>query len=379
MIKLSKNYMRRFLLKAESLVPSSKKYIMFESELDYAESARAIYDYMIRNHMNEKYHLVWSVQDPTLYQGHKNVVFIKRNDSSIRWNYYLNRCGYFIFTHPWWLKKWKKTQMVINTSHGTMPIKAGGANPVIAFNYLVTGTETTAYYRKKFWGSSDKYNIVPLDLPRNDWLFEKGDFLKPFFAGKTYEHIILCMPTFKQARYWSDSDEVNPYFINVVDSYNDMIRLNQYLKERNAVLICKLHHLQTLDYLTEEEFSNIIYLRDEQLREHDIMINHVLTCADALVTDFSSVCFDFLLLDRPLGFFCNTVEQYKRGYVMDHPEDFMAGVKIENLDHFIKFISDVIDGKDSFSSQRKAIREKCFRYQDGNNCKRFLDYFKISV
>lgn len=328
--------------------------------------------------MNRKYHLIWSVKEPSLYPPEKNVVFIRRDADSVRWNYYLNHCGFFIFTHPWWLKSWKKSQTVIHTDHGTMPLKAGVVNPPIVFDYLLTGTETTEKYRKLFWGGDKgNYQAVRLDLPRNDWLFDRGDFLRPFLGGQTPQHIILCMPTFKQSAYWEDSTEQNPYFINVACTKADMERLNRFLAEHEALLVCKLHHLQKLDYMTKERFSHILYLTDDQLMAHDIMINHVLTCADALVTDFSSVCFDFMLLDRPVGFFCSTAQQYSRGYLMENPEDFMAWEKIYTLDELIAFIDATIQRKDPYQAQRRHIRDLCFCFKDADNSKRFLDYFQL--
>ncbi len=359
------------------LIPVSKRYIMFESELDYAESARAIYDYMIRHQMNKKYHLIWSVKDSSLYPPEKNVVFICRDAGSIRWNYYLNRCKYFIFTHPWWMTQKKKSQIRINTAHGTMPLKGASKNPVVTFDYMLAGTEMTADYRNRAWGRSKAYIPVPLDMPRNDWLYDTGNYLAPFLKGKHYSKVILCMPTFKQSKHWSDSNEQNPYLINVVQSRDDIMRLNQYLTDKNLLLVCKLHHLQTLDTMTSETFSNILYLRDEQLSSNGIMINHVLTCSDALVTDFSSVCFDYLLLDRPIGFFVNSVEQYHRGYMMENPEDFMPGTHIHHLDDFLSFMDVIVEGKDNYTEFRHKLRAQCFRFTDNGNCRRFIEYFKF--
>ena len=50
------------------------------------------------------------------------------------------------------------------------------------------------------------------------------------------------------------------------------------------------------------ECSNIVILSNEQLYHMDIQTNEILMHADALISDYSSVAVDYLLLDRPIAF-----------------------------------------------------------------------------
>ena len=106
-------------------------------------------------------------------------------------------------------------------------------------------------------------------------------------------------------------------------------------------------------------------------------MNHMLRCADALVTDFSGVFLDYILLDRPMGFFCNDRDQYTRGFAMENPEDYMPGPHMYTVEDFLSFIDSVCTGEDEYRQFRKTVRDRVHTYQDDQNCRRFLEYFNI--
>ena len=76
----------------------------------------------------------------------------------------------------------------------------------------------------------------------------------------------------------------------------------------------------------------------EALNYHMLTIYHIMDAFDVLVTDYSSVYVDFLLLNKPIIFSCPDIEVYKRdrGFIVDDPEMFMPGAKVKTQRNFWK-------------------------------------------
>ena len=108
------------------------------------------------------------------------------------------------------------------------------------------------------------------------------------------------------------------------------------------------------------------------------LYNLVAQC-DSLITDYSSIYFDYLLLDRPIGFTIDDIESYRRnrGFIIDNPESLMPGMKIRNIQDFKDFISNTINNIDTYSDERKKINDLANKYQDDNNCKRIIELVKL--
>lgn len=363
-----------FLCKLCPLVPCSSRYIWLESEIDFAENSRALYEYMISHEKYKNKRIIWCVDNPDQYKPHKNVSFIKRNMESFPFLFYKNRCKYFIFTHPYWLRKWKKSQIVINAGHGN-PFKQPPRPTARLADYWLASSETWETFRRK--ETVDGVKIPLLGAPRLDWLYQKVNYLSQMDGGRHYSKTIYCMPTFKKTETWKDSDEKNPYSINVVATRQELLYLNEEMKKRDILLVCIIHHLQTMEDVTLTQLSNILYLRDVDYGKKGLVMNQVLTSADALCTDYSGVFLDYILLDRPIGFFCNTRDQYTRGFTMENPDDYMPGPRILGMEDFLAFADSLLSGRDDYRDERKRVKNIVHKYQDDQNCRRFLEYFQI--
>ena len=356
------------------LLPISPRYIWFESEIDFVENTRALYEYMIREPKYQQYRLIWCVDDPSAYPQRKNTIFLPRKRGGFRYSYYLNRSKFVLLTHPYWLKNWRKGQTVINTCHGN-PFKAPRNCLEDCADYVLASSETMETFRRQGFGGKCKMAI--LGAPRLDWLYGQEDYLSDFTEGRNFCKVIFSMPTFKQSKNWSDSEENASYSINVVSSIEQLHELNAELQQRNVLMVCIIHHLQKMDNVCREKLSNILFLRDEDYGKRGLVMNQMLRSADALLTDYSGVFLDYILLDRPIGFYCNSWQEYKRGFAMEDPENYMPGPRLSTLEDLLQFIDQVIAGEDSYEPMRKQVRDRVHRYQDNQNCRRFLEYFKI--
>lgn len=102
----------------------------------------------------------------------------------------------------------------------------------------------------------------------------------------------------------------------------------------------------------------------------------ILKHTDALITDYSSVYFDYLLLDKPILYYSPDIEEYQeqcRGFYSPYAE-LTAGVITQTEEELFKEIRNVIDGIDNYKTQRKTLRDKLFKHQDGNNCERITNW-----
>ena len=89
----------------------------------------------------------------------------------------------------------------------------------------------------------------------------------------------------------------------VVNTFQQMRTLNEKMAEKGTVLLIKLHPFQSRRMVHDVEgMSHIRLIEHDALLKNDIQINQLLGYADALISDYSSVAVDYLVLDRPMAF-----------------------------------------------------------------------------
>lgn len=98
------------------------------------------------------------------------------------------------------------------------------------------------------------------------------------------------------------------------------------------VIIVKLHPFQRRERVNCDGFSNIVLIENEDLERMDIPVNRILGKADALISDYSSAAVDYLILDRPIGFLLEDVEEYgnSRGFVFDPVREWLPGEELSS-------------------------------------------------
>lgn len=355
--------------------------IVFESEGDYCDNARALYEYMIENKYNKKYNIIWIVNDVEKYKNInkdiKNVTFVSRNKKSlfnlIKFYKLLGSGKFFFFTHPYWFTYKKNEQIIVNLWHGT-PLKSGGRDISNAYDYAVVPSKNVVPWFEKFIGVKNNQIIIQ-GSPRNDLLLENKKVLSKIIKVKNDEKVILLMPTFRQSQYMKDSDIINPYVIQGITDEKELLKLNDYLKKNKMKLVIKIHHLQLTEFIKDTKLSNIIYIQDKNLNEKNIQLYNFVGECDALLTDYSSIYFDYLLVDRPIGFLIEDINDYKknRGFIVDNPEDYMPGMKIRNLKELYLFFDNFVINKDNYKKERNKISKLVNKYPVGDYRKQLLE------
>lgn len=346
-------------------LPLSKS-IVLECESDMDDNPRAFYEYLLKKKYNYFHKIIWIVKDVAFCRKHYkkyNVRFYSRFTNNKRekrkLEYYLNTSKYFIFSHPYWFFKKRHDQIVIHIGHGT-PIK----NSPKTFNdkcidWMPVPTKEVLNWYTEFWSCDPKKTFI-CGLPRNDFLVNDPDSNTEILAKLNIPldaKTIICMPTFKQSKYMHDSDIADKYVLSVVENNQQFDELNSILNDNNIHIIVKPHPLQNIDGLYSTDASNIHYINNRFLFENKIILYKLIACTDALLTDFSSVCFDYMLLNKPIGFFLNNYTEYKRGYLLENPTEYMPGTKIYTYQDLLDFIEDIINNIDKYVIERNRIKE----------------------
>ena len=355
---------------------------VFQSEGDFWDNARALYEYMISQEFNKKYHLVWLVENPNLYKrfAKKNVEFIKidsYNPAEIfKCQKIMRTAHFFFFTHRGY-KDARKKQTVVNLWHGGVIMKASEGKPCLykIFDYQCSSSQAAAERMSLATGIRKEQTIINGDC-RQDYLFSNCADKVKSFLGTEYDKYILGMPTFKKTKTWTDAS-TESWILPMIKSKVQFEELNSFCKKENVLLILKVHHLEDTSFIEADTLTNIRVIKDEDLQNSDIQLYELIGKTDAMLTDFSSVAYDYMLLDKPIGYMISEMQNYSRGFIIENITDEMIGEKILSLDELKKFIVDIKNGVDNYHLERKKILDKFYVYQKDGNCERLLNILKI--
>lgn len=373
----------KFLLKWATNTKTDEKTIIFQSEGDFCDNARALYEYMLANGYGKKYQLIWLVNNPKKLNKYKNsqVKFVKfpasNKKEEIILQYYKNKAKYFFFTHPSWLSSWKKDQMVINLFHGC-GFKKSKSNIKIGNFYdicFVLGKffiETEAVF---YACSPSKF--LDLGFSRNDILINQKAANQ-----QNKQKTIIWMPTFRQ----SNSAIISENYINnetglpLVDTNQRMLELDNFLILKGVKILLKIHHLSAELPVFKQHFKNIEIVMDDLLLQNSKQLYELVAETDALLTDYSSIAYDYLLLDRPIGFILADYDEYgqSRGFSISNWKEYMPGQHIYKFEELLFFIDSIVENKDDFAAERAKIRNLVYTYADSKSSERILNYLNIT-
>lgn len=363
--------------------PVKKDLIMFESFLgkQYSDSPRAIYEYMLKSHPN--YTMYWSVDRNNIdYFRDKQVKYVRR--LSFKWIYLMARSKYWVTNSrlPLWIPKPNHTTY-LQTWHGT-PLKRLAAdmkevhmpgtntlsykenflNEAKKWDYLVSpNAYSTEIFKRAF---QFDHSMIESGYPRNDFLINSNNEetiskVKHKANLPMDKKIILYAPT------WRD----NQFYARGKYKFNLELNLER-LKEEFAeeyIIILRLHYL-VAENLDLTGFEGFVY----DFSHHDD-IRELYLIADLLITDYSSVFFDYAILKRPMLFFVYDIDDYRdnlRGFYFNF-EETAPGPLVKTTEEIIIAIKNV-DYKEFYPSEtEEAFYERFCYLEDGYSTKRVVD------
>ena len=154
------------------------------------------------------------------------------------------------------------------------------------------------------------------------------------------------------------------------------MNVNEYLKPVNCLIVLKPHPVQDMSVVSEKGLSNFFIINDSALKEKGVQLYELLGRCDAMITDYSSVYYDYLLTDKPMGLTIGDIDEYiaKRGFVYKNPLEILKGEYIYDTDGLITFLSNVKNGNDVAKEERTAVKNMIHTNTDGNSAQLVGDY-----
>ena len=355
----------------------------------YSDNARYLFEWVINN---------YQIIDAVWISKNKNIVNeIRSNGYRAEYAYSLNgiwlsiRAGFYFFCYTssdinFWTSFGAKK---INLWHGT-PMKKIGWDMTVqtgrSFKALHSSFFRKIYYRSIFPGIFEQPDLLlstsefvskrlksafrlsnehvkALGYPVNDRLLSpapiEGDaesiqLINHFYnSGKK---IIAYLPTYRE-------------LINT-DPGIEWKKLQDAMIVHDALFVIKLHPFDVSRW-DLQAFPNILMLH------HKTDIYPLMAITSALVTDYSSISIDYLLLDRPIFYFAYDIDEYissDRG-MYEGIREMAGGYIVKNFSELLdKLIYEVLEGQDMMQKKRAIMREKYHTYVDAKSNERICNY-----
>ncbi len=316
-------------------------------------------------------------------EGGFDFVFITRRDLDIKLSNIINVLSFFfvksrklaaaeyVFLNdnfmPMSKMRFKKDAVVVQLWHAEGVFKKFGLaieqpenvrrNEIAAnerLSYVVCSSKAVVpYYAEAF--SVDEKAVLPLGSARTDYFFNCADEKKsrekliglyPELRGKK---LVLYAPTFR------DDKTQNKDILSHFDSESFFDALGE-----EYALLLRLHPQV---YESGQSLSGAVDVTDyPDVRE-------LVTACDVLITDYSSICMDFSLLNKKTVFFAYDLDEYKkyRDFYFDY-ESYVPGIVARTTSDIIEAIKQPFD-----EEKNESFKRFNFDFSDGNSAKRIVE------
>ncbi|MCD8818282.1 bifunctional glycosyltransferase family 2 protein/CDP-glycerol:glycerophosphate glycerophosphotransferase [Mammaliicoccus sciuri] len=374
----SKNKSIYSLFDSESNVDDNL--IVFETfgGKNYSDSPKYIYEYMLKNYPDYKY--VWILKNPSKSEIPGNPLKIKKGSLEYYKAYSKAKVWVNNARLPLTLSK-KENQKYIQTWHGT-PLKRlandmkvvrmpGTTTPQYKRNfhmetsrwdYLVSPNHySSEIFESAFW--MDEERVLEIGYPRNDLLVTHANDEE--FISKIRENVnipegkkvLMYAPTWRDDEFIKKGQYLFELKINLENLYESIG--DEY------VILLRMHYLisNAIDLSGYENFAIDVSDYDD--------ISELYLITDALITDYSSVMFDYGILKRPQFFFAYDIEKYDknlRGFYLDYANDLPGPIFDDPFD-LADSLKDIDLIKESYQDKIDEFYERFCSLEQGESSK----------
>ena len=365
------------------------KTIMFISYLGrgYLCNPKYIHQELLKDDRFQDYKFIFPLKDKNeVIEGAKVIKY-----RGIQYFYYLAKSKFWIVNCklPSYCIK-KDEQVYIQTWHGT-PLKRLAHDietkdditfyrskmsrdemtksydvDVAKYNYLISPNE----YSSEIFESCfkiDKEKIKEYGYPRNDYLVnitdEEKDKLKNKYNIPKDKKVILYAPT------WRDNKFNEKGYIHELKV--DFNKWRNILGDE-YVVIFKPHYLISNKF-KDIKLDNFLFSFDE-----NVDINELYVMSDLLITDYSSVFFDYAILNRPILFYMYDLEEYRdelRGFYLDINKELPGKITIDE-DELLSVIKN--ENYKEYDEKLKEFRNTYNNLEDGKASQRVINNLILS-
>ena len=366
-------------------IPCDEKTVLFISfhGRGYSDNPKALYEYMQEHPEYKEFRCIWAIKHHKSknlkIEGAKIIEYF-----SISYFFYLARSKYWIVNCklPSYVLK-KKEQVYLQTWHGT-PLKrlahdilleegttfyrsqmsaeemyATYDNDVKKYNYMIS---PNAFCTKVFQSAFqiDKERLIETGYPRCDILVNtKEDEIlawKKKYGIPLDKKVILYAPTWRDNSYTTKG---YTFSLQV-----DFAKWKEVLS-KEYVVIFKPHYL-IVNQFDIDAYQGFVYEIPATMD-----ISELYLMSDLLITDYSSVFFDYAILNRPIYFYMFDLESYAqelRGFYFDIHETLPGDILQREAD-----LLDKITKKDYDYSRLQEFNKEFNVWHDGRCAKKVLD------
>ena len=361
--------------------PVRKKVALFESfnGKGLTDNPKAIYDAIIHMDPHAYSKLYWGVKAqyfPKIRADYPNINIVKR--WSFKWIFISATANFWFFNSrmPTWWKKNKNT-IYVQTWHGT-PLKKLGfdmddfkipgmtRNQYLSefkkesnrWDYLVAGNQFSENVFRHAFQFDHKF--LSTGYPRNDILIKQNTniyirALKKRIIGNDKLKVITYAPT------WRDDKQLSfgKY------AFDMPFNIDNFLKviPENVILLIRPHYLVQLN-LDIKKYNGRVKIDDSTDMKDLYLIS------DLLITDYSSVMFDYAVLKRPMIFYAYDEKHYEnglRGFYFDYWHE-LPGPIANNEAELLSDVKDVINNNFKVTDivAFKKFQDKFLQWEQGN-------------
>ena len=351
-------------------LPINPKRIIFESMwgTKYSCSPQHLYEFIDKNY--PEYECIWSFEDPrTPING--NGKRVRRG--TLEYFYYLATAKYFVnnvnFEDAY---EKREGQIEIQTMHGT-PLKTMGFDVENDFvteaqkenyirrnsrwNYLVVQGNFMA--EKAFTCFGCETPLLKTGYPRTDTLFEnnteeKIKALKEKLNLPLDKKIILYVPTWRVKNKFDMQLDIEEMRMQLSDDY---------------ILLIRLHHFSASGYKIPADDQFVFDFN------HYHTVEDLYLLCDILITDYSSVMFDYGVLKKPMMFFTYDLREYAdnlRGMYFDIEKE-APGPMVYTSDELIEAISNIDEEMEKCKDRIDIFNNKYINFEGPESCNKIFE------
>lgn len=356
----------------------TKNYIVFESLPFYSDNTKFVFDELVKRNVNKKFKMIWIADKGTDSKALNcdNVKIIEGNSflNSLKKQYAISAAKAVIVSNELLKKINPGKQLFIDLAHGAaLKNCSGHYNLPDCYDKAVCLSPFLAKYDAVNF-NCDEEKMLPLGYPRNDLLFGDKIDLNKYFSNSEFDKAIYWMPTYRQHK----DGKYNTSSIAFPIIYNEDIAktISQKAVEERVLIIIKPHPAQDMSRITNLNLQNVVFIDNEFLSENGLENYELLSSVDALISDYSSVYYDYLLCDKPIGLCFDDFEEYSsnEGFTVDPDFILAGGEKIYNAQDLCDFIERIAVNQDILSEKRNEIKKLCHTFCDNKSTQRVTDY-----
>ena len=365
-------------------IPIDEHSIVLESEGDCCDNAYALFDYLQKNGYLEKYKITWLVSHPKNFKDEMEIKYVQKNV----WRFFtketikeLSTCRWYIYDHCDLLENKKRDgQKSYFLTHGA-GFKTASIDAKTCYADVIYTVSPFFYKRVADWCGCNVESMKDLGFPRLDYFFNELSEAQIKFQKKykleTYKKIFLWMPTFRTTGniYLNEDYFSSETGLPILYKKKELEDFNETLRINNSMCFFKVHHLQADLDAFKEKYSNIVILTDEDLQLSNLQLYQFIRLTSCLITDYSSISTDYMLLDRPIIYTMDDYEEYKnsRGFSVEDPAQYFAGYHVYDKNQLTQAIQEVASGADVYKEEREKVLPLFHSHIDGNSSARIVD------